>query len=212
MRLLLTSNGLCNESIIKVLKGWVKEKLVFAFIPTAVHVASGEKSWFIENLVECRRLGDVFLVDIAVLEKDMWLPRLLDANVIVVGGGNSHFLMEKILSSGFDEELVNLLKDKIYVGISAGSMVVSKFLYSSSEFLFNKDLSVAPRGLGIVDFCVRSHFNSLKKPKLKEDYLNAVIDKVECDMYAIDDDSAVVVDDGVVRVVSEGEWKFYSKS
>ncbi len=127
-----------------------------------------------------------------------------------MGGGSSPYLMEKIISSGLKDELPKLLKNRVYVGISAGSMVVSNKLYSSSEFLFG-NISKPPKGLGYVNFNIRSHFNSKKFPKLQDKYLKNLMSKVEGDMYALDNQSAVVVNNGKVSVVSEGKWKLYRK-
>ncbi|MGV8086726.1 MAG: Type 1 glutamine amidotransferase-like domain-containing protein [Candidatus Woesearchaeota archaeon] len=211
MKLLLTSNGICNKSMIDVLKKWVKKDIKIAFIPTGSHFSDMNKKFLVENYVECMNLGTLYIVDIAAIDKKLWLPRLKKANVIVMGGGSSTYLMKHIVSSGLRDELPKLLKTRVFVGISAGSMIVSKRLYSSSEFLFEKKFLRAPLGLGYVDFNIRSHFNSKKFPKLQDSYLKKIIHKVKGDMYALDNQSAVVFDNGKISVVSEGVWKLYNR-
>ena len=211
MRLLLTSNGICNKSIESVLRRWVKGDIKIAFIPTASNIAEGDKKWLIENYVECQKLGSLYIADISAVDKKIWLPRLKKANVIVMGGGSSPYLMKKIHSSGLMDELPKLLKDRVYVGISAGSMVTSKRLYSSSEFLFSNVKTKPSKGLGYVDFNIRSHFNSKKFPKLQDKYLKKLMNKIKGDMYALDNQSAVVVDNGKISVVSEGKWLLYKQ-
>jgi dipeptidase E len=212
MKLLLTSNGLCNKSIIKVLTKWVKSSDIrIAFIPTAANYSGNNKKWLIENYVECLNLGTIDIVDISAMDKKMWLPRLKKANVIVIGGGSVTYLMKYVISSGLNKELPKLLKTRIYLGISAGSMIVSRKLCSSSEFLYGNMRSI-PKGLGYFDFTIRSHYNSKKFPKLCDAYLEKIAHKIPVDMYALDNQSALVIDGKKMFVVSEGEWKLYSKN
>lgn len=210
MRLLLTSNGITNPSIEKALKKWVKD-IKIAFIPTAANMVEGDKYWLIRNYVECQKLGPVYIADISAVDKKIWLPRLKKANVIVIGGGNSVYLMEQIRSSGLEKELPRLLKNRIYVGISAGSLIVSSRLYASSRFLFGNRTTKIPKGLGYVDFNIRTHLNSPKFPKFKDENLKKLTRRIHGDLYAIDNQSALVYDNGKVSVVSEGGWKLYKR-
>ncbi len=55
MKLLLTSGGITNESIARVLfdlVGKTASEISIAFIPTAMNVGSGDKNWFINDLIE----------------------------------------------------------------------------------------------------------------------------------------------------------------
>ncbi len=210
MKLLLTSNGLCNDSLRNALKKMVDQrKICIAFIPTAASAQNDDKKWLIEDLFNCKKLGVVDIVDISAVAKDNWLPRLKRANVIVVGGGDTVYLMEWIVKSGLDKELLHLLKERVYVGISAGSIVTGKNISSSSTFLFESDRKNAPLGLGYTDFYVRPHFNSPDFPKMIDSNLKKVSKELGGGLYAIDDNSAVQFVDGKITVVSEGEWKKY---
>ncbi|MBU0471639.1 MAG: Type 1 glutamine amidotransferase-like domain-containing protein, partial [Nanoarchaeota archaeon] len=209
MKLLLTSHGICNKSMEKVLRNWVKGEIITAFIPTAANFTDGDKKWLVDNYVECQKLGTLYIADIAAVDKSVWLPRLKKANVIVVGGGNSEQLMNHIVKSGLIDEFSELLKDRVYVGISAGSMVASKKLYSTSKFLFGKESKEPPYGLGFVDFNIRPHYNSEKHTDFKDEYLKEAMANIKGDLYALDDNSAVVVENGKIKVISEGTWKLY---
>lgn len=210
MKLLLTSNGISNESLAKALKKLIKRKIKIAFIPTAANIETGEKEWLINDLNNCQKIGTVDIVDISAVPKNIWLPRLKKSNVIVVEGGDSSYLMNCIISSGLKNEISKLLKNRVYVGISAGSIVTSKTLQASSDFIYSKGVKHAPKGLGFVEFDIRPHLNSPKFPKVRDKYLRKLVRKLHGDVYAIDDDSAVMIDGNKIEVVSEGKWKKYS--
>ena len=213
MKLMLTSTGITNPSLVRTLKLLVgKRKIKIAFIPTAANVDEGGKDWLIKNLNECNRLGLTDIVDISAMPKSLWLPRLKAANVIFVGGGTTPHIMGWMTKSGLEKELPRLLKNRVYVGISAGSILMAKRLSGSTDFLYGSRPNKAPLGLGYVKFNLRPHFNSSHFPKARDKYLKMASKRLKEDLYAIDDESAIVWVDGKVRVVSEGRWKKYTKT
>ena len=131
--MLLTSAGIKNDSIAKALEelvGKTANGVRIAFIPTAANVEEGDKGWLIEDYRNLKkREYEVDIVDISALPREMWEPRLKQANVIMVGGGNTFHLMYWLRKVGLDKLLPELLKTRVYVGISAGSMVVSKSIF-----------------------------------------------------------------------------------
>jgi dipeptidase E len=210
MKLMLTSAGITNSSLARALKGLVGEDMKIAFIPTAANNEKGNKDWLIKDFSNCLNLGSVDIVDISALEKSKWLPRLEEANVIFVGGGDTTYLMGWIIKSGLIRELPRLLKNRVYVGISAGSIVLNKTLSLSSEFLYGDEDGKEVAGLGYVDFYVRPHLNSPYFPKVKDEFIKPLVEKFDGAVYAIDDNSAVVFNEGDIKVVSEGKWIKYS--
>ena len=212
MKLLLTSSGISNASLANALKRLVKSPIKIAFIPTAANTVNEEKSWLINDLKNCKKLGSVDIVDISALPRAIWLPRLKKANVIFVGGGDTPYLMKCVVSSGLKNELPKLLEKRVYVGISAGSMVTNKTLQASTSFIFSK--KKAPEGLGMVDFYIRPHLNApeFRVKGINEKNLKKTASRFDGDVYAIDDDSGIVVDGGKIKIVSEGSWKLYRKS
>lgn len=135
--------------------------------------------------------------------------------MLVFGGGNTLYLMYQLTRSGLAKLLPKLLKNKIYVGISAGSMVASKSLavtVSRSRTLYSKKTGEykGDNGLGFVNFHIRPHLNSPHFPKVCDKHLKEVAKHITDTIYAIDDDSAVKVIDGKEEVVSEGKWLRYN--
>lgn len=212
MKLMLTSCGITNKSLAETLKKLVnKEEIKIAFIPTAANVEEGEKDWLINDFNNCEKLGTVDIVDISALEKNIWLPRLKLANVIFVGGGNTEHLVKWMKKSGFAEELPELLKTRVYVGISAGSIALSKDLYCVSTTIYEEKEPPYLEGLEYVNFYVLPHLNSPYFPKAREDVIEKIKHNFDLELYALDDDSAIVFNDGKIEVVSEGKWIKYPK-
>lgn len=218
MKLLLTSSGITNKSIEKALSellGKSFNKANLTFIPTAANVEKGDKTWLVNDMNNFQILGfsSFEIVDIAAVSKKIWLPSIEKADILVFGGGNTNYLIESINKSGLKEYLPQFLKSKVYVGISAGSMVTAKNIsLSSAGILYYEKTGKFEnvRGLGLIDFEIRPHLNSSSFPKVRIDYLEKLSQKKPGVFYAIDDQTAIKVVDGNISIVSEGKWKKFN--
>lgn len=222
--LLLTSNGLSNDSIKKAfldLVGKPVKDIKIAFIPTAGLAEGSDKEWLINDMYRIRSLGCyVDIVDIAQLKKDEWLPRIDICDVIFVGGGNTFYLSYWMQQSGLFDLLPKLLETKVYAGISAGSIITGSGLtltsqaLKQSDKLEDKDYDLlgpigrsSAKSLKFVDFVFRPHFNSRFFFMVNKDELEKRAKEIGQVVYALDDDSALKVIDGkVTEVITEGEW------
>lgn len=181
------------------------------FIPTASNVSDEDKGWLVDDMNNARKLGfkSFDIVDISAIEKNMWKPRLEKADVIMVGGGNTYHLIYWMNKSGFTDEIGEWLKTKVYVGISAGSIVMSEDLsLTTANKLYYEDSDKVDieKGLGFVNFHTRPHLNSEWFPMVREDILKEQAKELDKPVYAIDDNSAIKVIDDSIEVVSEGKW------
>lgn len=214
MKLLLTSNGLCNQSIADALfelTEKVASETTIVFIPTAMNVARGSKDWFINDLYNIKKQGFKFIdiVDISALPKEAWLPKIENGDVLFFSGGNTYHLMYWIKESGLSELLPDLLKTRVYAGISAGSIITNpsiaytssdKRKYYEDQFGYKSDTA-----LNLVDFYIYPHFNSPKHIFSRKEYLEKTAKETKKSVYGLDDESALKVVDGVVTVVTEGD-------
>lgn len=219
MKLLLTSGGITNKSIAKALFDLVGKRpseTSIAFIPTAANVARGDMGWFAKNIFEIYSLGLKFfdVVDISAVPKSIWLPKLEAADVLFFSGGNTLHLVRWLNESGLKDLLPELLKTRVYAGVSAGSICVSKTLelsgsakagYYKEQFGYETN-----EGLGYVDFFVRPHLNKPGKEGWSKETLEEIAKRIS-PIYALDDQSAVKVVDGKVEIVSEGEYIVFNK-
>ncbi len=215
MKLLLTSNGLSNDSIAAELfrlVGKPAAETKIAFIPTAMNVARGDKDWFVNDLGNIVRQGlkGFDIVDISALPKNIWLPRLESADVLFFSGGNNYYLMHWLKESGLVELLPEMLKTKVYAGISAGSVVVSPNLTLSSterkEYYEANFGQASEEALNLVDFYVRPHYNAHGRVHASRQYVEEIAKDIPGVIYAIDDMSAVSWVDGELKIASEGEY------
>ena len=214
MKLLLTSAGLTNETIVTAIKDLVErpfEELSVAFIPTAANVEEGDKSWLVEDMVNVEKLkwNSFDVVDFSALPQSLWEKRLSSVDVLVFGGGSSYYLIETFETSGLKEVFEKIMSGKVYVGISAGSMIATKDVQVGwdRDFYGIESPEDTEKGLGLVDFHIMPHLNLSAFPKVTRENIEMLSKKVEGPIYAIDNDTAIVVTDDNISVVSEGEWE-----
>ncbi len=229
MRLLLTSNGLSNDSIANALEDLIGKKptdVKIAFIPTAAYPEQGDKQWLTNDVYRIRQRGyDVDIIDLPAFTPDSLKFALEEADVIFVGGGNSFYLSYWMQKSGMFDMLSDLLTSRVYAGISAGSMIAGQSLILASQAVENplafknKDYDeIGPVGessgttLQLANLVLRPHLNSRLFSSVRIDILQDKVKDVQWPVYAIDDDSALKIIDGVVEVISEGEWKLLNAS
>lgn len=213
MKLLLTSGGLTNKSIEKALLDLVGKPLQetsLVFIPTASNVETGEKDWFINDLINIHKQNFkwVKIADISAVPENIWRPQLEEADILFFEGGNTYHLMRWINKSGLTKLLPDLLKKKVYVGLSAGSMITSPDLaLRLSQIIYGEDMEEKlMEGLNFVDFYFLPHLNSPYFPQRMEEKINKVAKTLSRKIYALDDQSALKVTDGKVEVISEGKY------
>lgn len=214
MKLLLTSAGITNASIATALwelVGKKPENTSLAFVPTAANLEIGDKGWFIDDLVHLKEQGfkRIDIADISAVDIDIWKAKMDCADVLFFEGGDTHHLMEWMNRSGLSAVLPGYLKTKVYVGVSAGSMVTNKDLaLKISQILYDEDFDRTEEtpALNLVDFYFLPHLNSDDFQNVREETIKAVTKDMTETIYALDDQSALKVVDGNVEVISEGKW------
>ncbi len=219
MKLLLTSEGITNTSILHTLKNLLNKPCNdsrIVHVPTAANGEPGDdKEWIqtqIDGFRQCE-FSAVDVVDISQVKRDFWLPMFEHADIISFGGGNTVYLLEQLHKTGVRDELPRLLQTRVYVGISAGSMVTAKNMSLTDEGLLYYDVGThegKTKGLGFVDFEIRPHLNDPYFKNVRLDFLETRAKENPTPFYAIDDNSAVVVHDDTISVVSEGVWKKFN--
>ena len=130
-----------------------------------------------------------------------------ETDVLLVGGGDPLYLCYWMRQSGL-ADLLPSLGDAVYVGLSAGSLVMAPRI--GEDFVRWRPPTGGDETLGLVGFSIFPHLDHEDPPE------NTMADaerwaagmSVQC--YAIDDETAIQVVDGTVEVISEGHWKRFA--
>jgi dipeptidase E len=232
MKLLLTSSGVTNAAIRQALSdllGRPFSESRAVFIPTAAHAVPGDKWWFAQELAGLVELGwqELDVLELTAVDgrgEGAWHAALEAAQAIVVGGGIGFYLSHWMQRAGLFDRLPALLADRaasrVYVGISAGSMVVTPRLHAdpaerqrTGRLVDDEYDEIGPPGassdrtLPLVDFLVRPHLGAEYFPNITGPRMHRTAAEQGLPVYAIDDQSAIVVSDGQAHVVSEGTWE-----
>lgn len=213
MKFLLTSAGITNSSIEKALAGLLGksfQETKVAFVPTAANLVADDKSWLVQNYNDFLKLGlqSFDIVDISAAPKENWMKRFETADVLCFGGGDEQYLARLMRESGVVEVLPELLKTRVYLGISAGSMVVGKLLSGelTKELWPEESFVGSEEGLGLYDFSILPHLNSDYFAHLRAPLIESMKENFPCTVYALDDASALKIIDDQIDIVSEGEF------
>jgi len=218
MKLLLTSSGITNKSIAKALFDLVgknPQDTSLVFIPTASNIEIGDKNWLIEDLMNLKKQNfkSIDIADISAIDQTIWKQKIEVADIIFFEGGDNYHLMEWINKSGLNLLLPELLKNKVYVGVSAGSMITGKSLnLSSSQVIYQENLDRHEdlQGLNITDFYFFPHLNSAHFPQVRQETIKLFADKQKDKIYALDDNSALKIENNSIEVISEGRWLVFN--
>jgi dipeptidase E len=145
-------------------------------------------------------LGVLELTALPTIGAKRWVPWVQEADVLLVDGGDATYLCHWIRESGL-ADLLPTLPDLVWVGVSAGSMVMTPRIGS---YFVEWPSAPDDRTLGVVDFSIFPHLN-LFPTNTPADAERWAAD-IAGPAYAIDEETAFKVVDGSVEVISEGEW------
>lgn len=231
-------NDTIRDALVELLGKPIEESSAL-FVPTAIYPFPGgaNMAWRALNGTGASQLSGLGwktlgLLELSVLpsiDEEAWVPTVRDADALLFWGGDPLFLANWMRRSGLTDLLPTLRPESVYVGVSAGSIAATTtFVETYTEPPRGTDqplkaepvvfttpdgdidrLLVTGRGAGLVDFAVIPHLEH--EHHLDASLANAEIwaSAIPAPTYAIDDDSAITVVDGIVDVVSEGQWRLF---
>lgn len=153
-----------------------------------------------------KSLGVLELTALPSLDSAAWVPLVEQADVLLVNGGDTVYLAYWMRRSGLADLLPSLTL--VYVGLSAGSLVMSPRL--ADRFAVWTRPSEDSAMLGLVDFEMFPHMDYPQMPTFTSAYAEEWAAGLQGPGYAMDDDTAIKVVNGKVEVVSEGNWKLFT--
>ena len=216
MKLLLTSGGVTNPSIHAALVDLLGKPIgdcTALLVPTAqwAHPSCGPESVRASvsgtpprgamTTLGWKSLGVLELTALPTIGAERWQQWVRDADVLLVDGGEATYLCHWMRESGL-ADLLPSLPDHVWVGVSAGSMVMTPRI--GSDFVH---WPAAPddRALGVVDFSIFPHLDVFPTNTMAA--AEAWFSEIGGPAYVLDDQTALTVVDGEVTVVSEGRWR-----
>ena len=218
MKLLLTSAGIKNPSIHDALVDLLGKPIAESHalcIPTAAYGSSYSTPagpWrFISGrsgqpMTELgwKSLGVLELTALPSIGSDRWVQWVRETDALLVNGGDALYLCHWMRESGL-ADLLPSLRESVWVGFSAGSMVLTPRI--GEDFVGWKSPGGSDETLGVVDFSIFPHVDHPDLPENTMAEAERWASGLSNAAYAIDDDSAIKVADDTVEVVSEGHWK-----
>ncbi|MBD8974845.1 MAG: peptidase S51 [Clostridiales bacterium] len=133
-------------------------------IPTAAKAEGGNSIYIKRQRRALEKLGiKACVLDISVAESNEITAKLLNSDIIYIGGGNTFYLLQELKESGADKLIKKqVLLGKAYIGESAGAVVAAPYI----DYIEDMDKrDAAPNlsdcsALGLVDFYPLPHMNS----------------------------------------------------
>src|SRR6476619_4809477 len=215
VKLLLTSGGVMNPTIREALVDLLGKPIADSTalcIPTAQYghpwVGPGEKVWqFISGDSQhpmvglgWRSVGVLELTALPSIDEEKWVPLVRETDVLLVAGGDALYLYHWMLESGL-VDLLPSLTETVWVGLSAGSMVMTPRI--GEDFVGWRSPTGSDETLGLVDFSICPHLAPDGMPGNSMAEAEAWAATIDGPAYAMDDETAICIVDGKVEVVSE---------
>lgn len=209
MKLLLTSKGgFPNQDLVTAcsdLVGKPVEDISFAVINEAYSVMGNDKRWVAMqlNAIATKFGGTMDIVNLRALDLDQIEQRLIAADAVYCVGGHTDFLMRTVLDSGLDRIISGVLDKKVWVGSSAGSMILghrTPIVASETELTDGNDYGIS-KYLELVDFGICPHTDRKGYPSSIQEMESIYGAQPEVPIYGLADDSAVLVDGDQISVI-----------
>lgn len=222
MKLLLTSGGVSNRSIRDALVDMLGKPIAESTalcIPTAMYgmlLGTAVMTWrqiagqSTSPMVELgwKSVGMLELTALPSIDEANWVPLVREADALLVCGGDVLYLHHWMRECGLVDLFASLI-ETVYVGLSAGSMVMTPHV--GEEFVGWKPAAGGDSALGMVGFSIFPHLDNVMCPRNTMAHAEKWAARMPVPGYAVDDATAITVVDGAVEVASEGHWKLFER-
>lgn len=143
-------------------------------------------------------------LDVSSASHDEIAAKISSADYVFVEGGNTFFLLQELKRSGADKLITDHINQgKLYIGASAGSMVVSKNI-EYAKYMDKPDVAPDLNGdfsaLSIVNFCIVPHYTDFPFKKAAAKIVREYSDKLN--LRPISNNQAVIVDGDTIEMIT----------
>lgn len=195
MKLLLTSAGFLNKEVSDAFLQLLNKpvgQIHIIFIPTASRTEH-EMKYVEKSRQELVNLGITNITPLN-LDRKVSTDEINNADAIYICGGNTFYLLQKIRESGLDQLLPGF--GGLYVGVSAGSIVVGPNIEVSAPWDENDVNLSDTTGMKIVDFAVISHYQ-----RKDQTIVNELKNRADYEIVELTDNQAVLVENGERKII-----------
>jgi dipeptidase E len=215
MKAILTSTDLIEVKggveLAEKMLGKERKNISVTVINEASAMEFGDHRFVIDTLKDLAANfgGSIEIVHLLALSKEQAKERIMAGDMLFVLGGNTEWLMRVFEKTGFAEILPEILKTKLYVGSSAGSMVLGHLpSYKNQDSGYGKaDHFGVAKYLDLLDFSILPHLHAEYMNNRGDDWAIAESNAVSYPVYALSDHAAVVVDGDKIEVIGEDYLK-----
>ena len=149
-----------------------------------------------------RSLGVLELTALPSIKEEHWVPMVQETDTLLIGGGDCLYLCYWMRQSGLADLLPSLRRETVYVGVSAGSMVVTPTSERPTTAVTRP-----PAAIERWDWLIFRCASAPGSREISGEFLGhpeRLAARIPVSTYAIEDQTAIKVTDGTVEVVSEG--------
>jgi dipeptidase E len=201
MKLLLTSDGLTSKKIqkefLKLLDKPTSENKVLI-----MHTANIPRRWrtvrkIMKGLI---RLG-IQKKNISLINIRHKVSKIPEFDVLYSLGGNTFYILDRVRKTGFDKVIKKAVKrGKLYIGLSAGSMITHRTIESADWGERRKDRNKIRlknlKGLNFTNIAIFPHYKKRLDGEVKE-----LKSKANYPILALKDKQALLINGKTKRII-----------
>lgn len=195
------------SDVVKLFKSFVEEDVTgktVTFIPTAsIHE---EVRFYVDSAKEAFEEMGVIVDELELTQStyDEIANKLTQNDYMYLSGGNTFFLLQELRKTGADKIIIEQIKSgKLYIGESAGSMVVSPdvtYVKDMDDCNVATDLETFS-ALNVIDFYPVPHYTNFPFEKAVETIIAKY--NVELTLRPINNSQAILVTGTEIKIETE---------
>jgi dipeptidase E len=196
--ILLTSTGLYSKNVYETFKNIRVSKNFKKTVIITTASSDKENNQYIQSAISELKSTGLDTVDFYDFEND-GSKDLSKYDIIYVGGGNTFKLLKFAKEANFDKTVQSLLnRGGIYIGVSAGSLIVGPSIQISNEVHPDKnEVGLTDfTGFNIVNLIIFPHYS----PELEEE-IKSFEERNNVKIERIDNSQAVLIEDGKKTII-----------
>lgn len=207
MKIILGSCGLSTELIIETcedLVGKNRKDINIAIINEAIKGESGDHRWFVQELQYLSEIigGNMEFIDIQAHPLNYIEQHIAAADLVYCFGGNTDYLANIFIKTGFDKILPKILAEKVWVGSSAGSCVLCHKESEEIQKAIYKEKRETDHFMDIIPIIFLPHLHGFYKFDKEE--VGDASKLTNLPVYALSDGAAIIVnDDSPLKIIGK---------